>query len=104
MILFEKNMRVEFIEVMLTIPDHPQWTDLEVTLTSPTGPKSVLAEPHDPPDQQLLLGWKFGSVRYFGEPSAGKWKLAIKDLKKNNGKKGSRFYGKLKIYGTELPT
>lgn len=100
---FEGNLRIEYVEVTFTSA-HPQWTDLEVTLISPEGTKSVLIEPHDPPVQGKFSAWNFGSARHFGESSQGDWELAVKDLRKGNGQNGTKgFLWVLKIYGTELP-
>ena len=68
---FEGNLRVEFVEVIFTTPDHPQWTDLEVTLTSPEGTKSVLIEPHDPADQGKFSAWSSVAPAILENPLKG---------------------------------
>ena len=73
---------VEFVEIYFSAADHTWWGDLEVTLISPEGTESVLAE------QELLIdnsdnrwdNWRFGSLRSFGESSQGTWTLRVKDV------------------------
>ncbi|MGI8603881.1 MAG: S8 family serine peptidase [Verrucomicrobiales bacterium] len=52
--------------------------DIFVSLTSPSGMESILMEPHfDGADD--LNNWTFSSVRHWGEPGNGTWKLKITD-------------------------
>ena len=115
----EQDMLIEFIEITFKA-NHPRWCDLEIMLTSPYQPKSttsILTEQHTFCKENKILGisigrvddkygyngtgWRFGSVRHFGEHSKGTWTLTIKD--KRSGKTGTFKSVELKIYGTELP-
>ena len=96
-----KNLNTEFVEVYFK-SDHVPWGDLEVTLTSPYGATSVLAEPHSVKhwgvwsDSSTYNDWRFGTVRHFGESSQGDWTLEVEG--------GDFDYWAIKIYGTALPT
>ena len=52
--------------------------DLKLVLTSPSGTQSVLAEWHDDPENDYA-GWKFMTVRNWGESSLGTWTLKVTD-------------------------
>lgn len=99
----EKDLKIEYVEFTLSTPDHPQWTDLKVTLTSPHRTKSVLIEPHEPSQKGSFNNWKFGSVRHFGESSQGVWTVTVEDKIPGNNATGTRFEGELIVYGTALP-
>ncbi len=80
---------IEFIEITFSAANHPYSGDLEVTLTSPAGTVSRLAETHLCLDanQNVLAtcptpynGWVFGSARHLGEAADGNWILTVKDL------------------------
>jgi kexin len=78
----EDNITIEFVDVIVDLPDHPKLGDLEIVLQSPNGTRSVLAEPHS----QLfsvfrLRNYRFGSLRAFGEQSRGRWQLIVRDLR-----------------------
>ncbi len=91
------NFFVEFVEVYFTAT-HDRWPDLEITLTSPQGTKSVLARSHSPRSWSGdYTNWRFGSVRHFGEFSAGDWTLTVKDLRSDIT--GVFNSWSLKIYG-----
>lgn len=88
---------LESVQVTL-VADHAYGADLQVTLTSPSLSRSVLARPHlcpaDAPAAcgDLSQGWTFHSVRHMGEPvqrtgqgaaqadPAGLWQLQLQDL------------------------
>ena len=93
-------LTVEFVEILFS-SDHPRWGDLEITLTSPKGTTSMLAETIDS-EERTYDKWKFGSRRHFGESSQGDWVLTIRD-NKPNGNKGKWMGVSLKFYGTALP-
>lgn len=96
-----ENIRIEHVEVYFTASDHPNWTDLEVTLISPTGSRSVLTEPLSlSASGSSFNNWRFMSVRHLDETSAGTWKLVVKDLK--SGNTGTFQTWGIKFYGTDL--
>ncbi len=81
-ILITNSITVESVDIFFTAADHLRWGDLEITLISPRGTESILAEKHS---TGIILttydGWRFGSVRHFGEASEGTWTLRIRDLR-----------------------
>lgn len=96
-----QSFYVEHVEVVFTADDHPYWTDLQIELVSPAGTRSVLAEqlaiPYEP-DTPQYAGWRFLSVRHWGELSQGTWRLVVKDLA--SGNTGTFKSWELQIYGT----
>jgi subtilisin-like proprotein convertase family protein len=71
------NLRVEQVALHAEL-DHDDWGDLEIIVQSPSGMKSVLAEPHSPSFGQGV-DWTFTSVRHWGEQAAGTWTVTIAD-------------------------
>ncbi|MBF0451675.1 MAG: S8 family serine peptidase [Candidatus Magnetomorum sp.] len=69
--------KLEHVEVVLNA-SHEYRGQLEVTLTSPSGTKSVLAEPHSDPSENYS-SWKFMSVRHWDESIQGQWTLSVTD-------------------------
>jgi len=99
----DENITVEFVSIMFDAPDHPRLGDLEVTLVSPEGTSSVLAQMHNEMFASYFRyrHWNFGTRRCLNESSAGDWKLIVKDLRADgNGTVAS--WG-LKIYGHAQP-
>lgn len=75
-------LTVEFVDVVFDAPDHARIGDLVVTLTSPSGTKSVLAERHNQVFGTFRYGdWRFGSLRHLGEAATGLWRLSVQDLR-----------------------
>jgi subtilisin family serine protease len=72
-----QNLRVEHVALHAEL-NHDDWGDLEITLQSPSGLKSVLAEPHSPAFDQAV-DWTFTSVRHWGEPALGTWTVNFAD-------------------------
>ncbi|HKB02974.1 MAG TPA: S8 family serine peptidase, partial [Gemmataceae bacterium] len=97
-----KNIRLEHVEVVFTAT-HGRAEDLEVVLTAPSGTKSVLAQQHVVLSQFGSFGnynkWVFSTVRDWGEQSAGKWTLTVRD--KASGTVGTFNDWQLIAYGTE---
>ncbi|MBV6342136.1 proprotein convertase P-domain-containing protein, partial [Candidatus Magnetobacterium casense] len=94
------DMLVEFVEVYLNAPDHTCFTDLDVTLTSPSGTKSVLASAHpitSCPSEYAFDNWRFGSTHHLGEPASGNWTLHVAD--RLAGNMGTLKSWTLKLYG-----
>lgn len=93
------NLSIETVEVVFSAKDHTYWGDLEISLQSPSGVESVLAELHDSgQNTDHYEQWKFTSLRHFGESSQGDWTLTVKDLA--TGDIGTFESWELNIYGT----
>ena len=71
------NIRVERVLVNVSI-NHTSRGNLAVTLTSPNGTVSRLAEKHGDTGNDYA-NWTFSTVRSWGENSAGNWTLKITD-------------------------
>lgn len=72
---------IEFVEIAFS-SDHPYTGDLEITLTSPSGARSVLAQTHRCTSgcgKSGRWGWTFGSAAHVGEPADGNWRLTVAD-------------------------
>ncbi len=70
---------IEFVEITFT-SNHKYSGDLSITLTSPAGAVSQLAETHVCASTcAAYSGWVFGSVRHLGEAADGNWILTVKD-------------------------
>jgi subtilisin family serine protease len=89
-------LTVEHVEVIVDIT-HPARGDLSITLISPYGTKSRLAETRNDmkPD---IANWKFMSIFNWGESAQGSWKLVITDNKP--GSAGRLNSWNIIIYGT----
>ena len=70
------NFRVERVAVTVNAT-HTALGDLEVTLTSPSGMVSKLAEAHN--DGTDNLAWTYTSVRHWGENASGNWSVNVAD-------------------------
>ena len=70
-------LRVEYLTLALDIT-HTYRGDLAITLTSPSGMTSRLAEKHS--DGGNNYHWTFSSVRHWGELSTGTWTLKVADM------------------------
>jgi subtilisin family serine protease len=78
------SLRVQFVNVTLRM-NHPDWGDLRVELISPSGTRSVLAEPHPNANSQGEPGnWTYLSTRHLGERASGTWRLVVTDLGPGN--------------------
>jgi len=88
---------IEFVEITFSALDHPRSGDLEITLTSPTGAVSRLAETHACSSCTPHNGWIFGSARHLGEGADGNWTLTVKDLVTDDT--GTFQSWRLKFYG-----
>lgn len=89
---------VEHIDIWFQA-DHPHRGKVEVYLESPYGTRSTLAESHgDMHSNYPAAGWKFGSVRHWGEDpnhNGGKWKVACRA----SSETGKFNFFKLVFYG-----
>src|SRR5262249_47338691 len=89
------NLAVERVQVILTAP-HPEIGDLRITLTSPSGTTSLLADARS----DFSTGYNaytFTSVKHRDERSHGLWTLRIADLRAGNT--GTFTSWQLKVYG-----
>lgn len=75
--LTNSNLRVEHVTLTVTI-GHPYRGDLEITLTSPAGTTSRLAERHNDSSDNYS-NYKFMTVFNWGEISRGTWTARIAD-------------------------
>ena len=94
----EANLQLESVEVVFDA-QHSYRGDLEVTLISPDGTQSILAEKHDDTGNDYSQ-WKFSSVRNWDESSSGDWLLRVAD-KNGQGIGGLWKAWKLNVYGTQ---
>jgi subtilisin family serine protease len=90
-----QKMRVEKVGITFS-SNHTRPGDLKITLTSPSGVTSKLAELHTD-DGNTYQSWFFSSVHFWGEDSRGVWKLNVSDGRK--GVSGSITEAKISIYG-----
>jgi len=91
----DDNLIVEYAELEIST-DHPYSGDLKITLTSPSGTKSILTD-GGTITEDLYNPWTFGAVGFMDEQSSGKWMLHICDISEND--KGILSSVKLILYG-----
>ena len=77
-IAIEDNLRCEHITLAVSAT-HTYRGDLRITLTSPSGTESVLAETRNADSDEDYSEWLFSSVRHWGEESSGTWTVNIAD-------------------------
>ncbi|MBM3831873.1 MAG: hypothetical protein FJ403_01085 [Verrucomicrobia bacterium] len=94
-----RSLRVEHVTVTVSIA-HSRRGDLAITLVSPHGTRSRLAERHldSNPDYN---NWKFMSVFNWGEPSQGQWQVHVSDLRSNHT--GTLDSIRVHLYGMDAP-
>ncbi|HEY8901216.1 MAG TPA: S8 family serine peptidase [Chthoniobacterales bacterium] len=93
------NLRVEHVTVRVTI-NHTARGNLAITLTSPSGVASRLAEVHSDTGDNYS-DWTFMTVHDWGENSAGTWTLKIADLSSiGNSTGGTLTAAELTVFGT----
>ena len=73
----QNNLRVEHVTVTVNI-NHTARGNLKVTLTSPSGTVSRLAEVHSDTNDNYA-NWTFMTVRNWGENAVGTWQLKVTD-------------------------
>ncbi len=71
------DLRVEHVTLTADI-SHTARGNLEITLTSPAGTISRLAEVHNDTNDDFA-NWTFSSVRHWGESPEGEWTLRVAD-------------------------
>ncbi len=98
-IFVTNNVTIEHVVLELQ-SNHQVWDDLRITLTSPSGTVSVLAQPplFPFPGGTAPTTWDFMTTRCWGETAGGTWTLNVADL--NPSATGSLTSWRLKIHGT----
>jgi len=71
------DYKLEHVEVVLNAT-HEYRGQLEITLTSPSGTQSLLAEPHTDTGENYA-SWTFTTVQNWEESIQGKWQLSVVD-------------------------
>ncbi len=94
--LAANSIRVERVTVNVNIT-HASRGHLAVTLTSPDGTASRLAEKHSDTGDHYA-NWTFSTVRSWGENATGNWTLKIADL--TTGTTGTLTSATLTVFGT----
>ena len=92
-----EDVQIEWVEVVFDA-EHTQRGDLEVTLTSPDGTESILAETNRDVNDDYD-SWVFTSARHWDESSLGDWTLEVSD--NTTGETGTWNDWQLNIYGTD---
>jgi len=99
----DSNVRIEHVAVTLDMDAAPSdttdWGDLRITLTSPSGTDSLLAQAHTDA-QRTYDQWTYWTVRCLDEPSEGNWTLKVEDLRAGNVHVAKNW--RLQIYGTSI--
>ena len=93
----ENDLAIDYVEISFQ-SDHTRWGDLEISLISPAGTPSVLAESSARNGAAYQDSWVFGVARLLGESSQGNWTLQVKD--KTNDHNGYLQNWSIKIYGS----
>jgi subtilisin-like proprotein convertase family protein len=88
----------QHVELDISI-QHGRRGDIELVLISPSGTVSTLATPR-PNDSAVNLNWTFTSVQFWGEPTAGVWRLVARD--RRSGLTGRVLNWSLRIHGRHL--
>lgn len=78
LILDGTNLRCEHLTLTVSAT-HSYRGDLAITLTSPNGTESQLAETRGSDDANNYAGWTFSTVRHWGEDSNGTWTVTVVD-------------------------
>jgi kexin len=82
LVVTNAGFRVEHAALTVKLP-HQRFGDLAITLTSPAGTRSRLAETHNTSGAGYL-GWTLTSVRHWGEVAQGTWTAQVADLVSGN--------------------
>lgn len=91
------QFRIEHVTVTVNIT-HTHRGDLAITLISPSGKQSRLAERHDDSGNDYS-NWKFMSVHHWGENLAGVWTVNVADRRLGNA--GALNSVRLEFFGTQ---
>lgn len=94
------SIHVQHVQVDVSI-NHTDWGDLRIELISPSGTRSVLAEPHANANSSGQPGdWTFLSTHHLGERSQGNWILEVSD--ERAGDSGNLLSWTLQLWGTAV--
>jgi len=94
----QDNIRVEHVTVTVNI-NHTARGNLKITLTSPSGSVSRLAEVHTDSGDNYA-NWTFMTVRNWGENAAGTWRLKITDeSNSSNSTGGTLTLATMEVFG-----
>jgi subtilisin-like proprotein convertase family protein len=108
-----QNVRAERVEAKVRITTGNR-SDLEVSLVSPSGKRSILSPVHARPDFNQTgdddndfdtfdgTGWPFTTTHHWGENSQGIWKIQVRDLR--SGTTATMTAARITIFGTAAPT
>ncbi|MCB4747720.1 MAG: S8 family serine peptidase [Sulfurovum sp.] len=92
-----KELIIEWMDVTIT-SDHSYGSDLEIYLTSPAGTTTrLMLGKNSARNYSLKRGFRYGSVAFMGESTAGTWTLRIADI--FNGDEGSLQHVKFGAFG-----
>ena len=91
------NIRSEHVTLRLSI-NHQSRGELEISLTSPSGMVSRLAEVRGDRNSNYS-NWTFSSTRHWGELSSGTWTLKVADRSSSNSNSGRLTFAELTVYG-----
>ncbi|KIJ69114.1 hypothetical protein HYDPIDRAFT_79892 [Hydnomerulius pinastri MD-312] len=100
--LDEHNLEaVEHLTIRVWI-SHTKRGDVEVELVSPNGVKSVLAAPRSQDHAKAgFQGWRFMSIKHWGEDPVGEWKIKVSD--QSDEKQNGTFHGwRLMFWGSTI--
>ena len=95
------DVTLEYVEAVVNIT-HANRGNLEITLTSPGGTDSVLAEVRNSDTGSDYTNWIFTSTRHWDESSQGDWTLSVRDL--TSGETGTLDDWSLNLFGTAPTT
>ena len=99
----DSNIRIEHVAVTLHMDAAPSdttdWGNLRITLTSPNGTASILAQAHTDA-RRTYSQWTYWTVRCLDESSEGNWTLKVEDLRAGNVHVAKTW--RLQIFGTEI--
>jgi hypothetical protein len=90
----------EHVELTVTI-EHPRRGDLRISLRSPAGTESVMAERHGDNGNDYSA-WKFTTVASWGENPNGEWTLTVSD--ERTGLEGTLINWSLRVHGFIAPS
>ncbi|MEO1147256.1 MAG: S8 family serine peptidase [Cyanobacteria bacterium J06638_22] len=93
----DANLTIERVEIIFD-SSHANGRDLTITLTSPDGTASVLAEANRLPHFGRYDRWRFTSTHHWDEQAAGTWTLHVQDERRGNV--GRLNHWQLRFYGT----
>ena len=94
------QLNLEHVELVLNAT-HQRRGDLAVTLVSPNGTRSVMAQARTQDTGNDYTNWVFTTTRNWGERSTGTWTVEVSD--RLSGTTGTLDDVQLRFYGTAVP-